>query len=1718
MTNSDSPSEPRRLAPDIARDWRSEATLPTQKRRARIRRIKVGVASAVILVLVGALVWMVGFTKTEFARVKFIGIGITNYHKCPPHPGGATDVQLLQDTLSKHELCDSKNPMDDSLEGRALLDELESRLNEAAQKGERAIIYVSLHGIAVGSDVRLLTIKTTPDELISQSSESTLTVSEMISRIDASGVQDVLLLLDIGGLPPDWDLGVLSDEEPTLLRSNIESSLQGLRPNLNLAVLCSHSAGQLNWRTPAPYGQPSPTIFGQIIADALLGKADEFAEKATPDKQIQSNELIDYIVQIVDRWSVENRGVHQTVEEFYSPRFRELAWFPVPQVMPNDNVSAPGEPGVLSVDPSQKPTAGTEPLLPPESQANASATQTPSSAVGEKGQPASTDQTPTSTPPEGSSSAASTKPLTDQTLSSWKQLNEIEDVLCENMPGEYDSLVRKLRWIESASQLGQEESARPQMELLTKQLADLQSRIRTNPENDFSRITLSFDAEASKEISRDEKKKFDILFSDLAKRQLPMDGVRPPPTTELPTAISSEGLQARFVVFLIRKLKNEPEQFAVLGNVLDQLELQRHLWTAWPLELHHLKRLAARWQEAPPSDHEDWTQALDLRLQLVTLHSDLQRFSREPLAASVLPFLKKSLDELCVAERWLLAPGTHSEKANPRLQEAAKQMREFRSTGQTLCDGRKRLNRSMLMFPEYAAWLACYAETIEDQRKQRPEDMAAWIENLRKALNNSSESEVQAVVDAWPKSDEPFLENTEPQLFRFLINLRRLQRALQNPQDTAILSTQVEAVSTKDDELRRDMRANVAHLEAGATRSGTWVLLERTTAMSWLPLESRQKLRMASQIKYKAVEESAQEQVFSKSHGVWMGFWGGLTNDLISNSRIHEAHWSPWDELYRESLREDGARLVRMRAELGRTLAQERNDLRHEYEKSLAEAHGNSLEFLPLDVDRPTSRQEPGPKSTVKSFAELITDSFLDRLPAEESIPSELLRTITETGLQPHSHRSPELSALDGVECSPRQTLIVQCSPGQTLKVPYVLQLNEPNVPITHSKLIVELKVPHVRLKELPNFDRVQIDGSLKSGQLEFEVDREFADDSSGTIALLDEQGGPLDVRKIRLISKTDPTKFSIQLVATDGRRPQLIDKKTPAAGTSRQYHLMMAPNMTFSLRPVLLVPKLHKDTKVRVLPQYRDSKLNEWVELLPAWSQDLKAQDSSQPKELTLEFAAKETTSNVNLMEGLRFEIDVDGKSSDVTYFPAFRGPEQFVPELSKVQPSLEADNSQPYDMTLTIPTKRPLAGNIDLLSPNEIPIKLQYEPTQVRIGKGANTSLDGKPSLGESPTLKLNLEKGPQQFEFSVDIAGWPHAVRYAVDDSQVTPLTNTVRIRNVPPIQWLEQGTDKPLEPLSLTIEIDAPQIDDVEKYGTLILKLGIRGKAQNDETQTLKMIPIRRSRIHEVSFSSTKEHPWQWKTSLQDYSCPVDIARLSPGLREFVAELNIGEETLTNSVPIAIDDTKPEINFSTDIKISKEDPANSTKVKVTVEDPESGVRNLEIWLDSELQDSEPQTREFLYKDSGKDPLSKSSLPKSLQKEFTESDLRKILGKSADSTRYVICARCKNGAGQQHTKEIVFNLTPTPSTPGSPPAVPAKGELSISFDDAPTFTGTIELSCPSVKYTKSIRRDGSGEVSFEGLDAGTYTLTARRLGTVKSVTVKIIPGESKVVAVPK
>lgn len=1694
MSDAGPPGEPPRLV-DVARNWRAEASLPTQRKRARLRRIKVGLASAGLLALAGLMIWMVGFAKSDFVPVKFIGIGISDYRSLPPHPGGKADVELLREALSRIKICESESSMDDSLEGPALLDKLQERLKEAAKNGERAIIYISLHGIATeDGDVRLLTIKSTPADLIQPLSKSTVSISELISRIDSSEIdsseiQDVLLLLDVGGLPPDWDLGVLADAEPHLLKRRIDESLKdSKRKNLNLVVLCSHSKGQLNWQAPGPYQKSSCSNFGRVVADAFLGNADR--ESDSPNNLTQTSELIRYIEKNVNHWSENNRGVQQNVMEIKN-RYRDVTWFP----LPNEEVAKPDD---TESAPNSEPTKTNIPIPAPNAKASKDAPIT-APALAENETPKSTEQVSPTSEPVGASPPEPSIDLASQTLKGWKELNALEDALCEVMPNEYESLVRTLARAESDCAFHLEEWGRHELQEFTKRMEQVRPILEANPETEFARLTLAFHPKAAQEVSRDERKKFDALFSDSAKRQPPMDGIRQPPPSELPLAISTEELQVRFVMFLMRKLRDDPSQVSLFKNVLDQLDIQGYRRSVWPLELHYLERLATRWPEMPAADRDIWKKTLSLRLDLATLQPELHRLSLEPLAnAALLPHLQRCLKNLQAAERWLLAPGTHSERAKPWLVEAKASLDSFRSAASSLRKGRTELNRSLLKFPEYAAWLACYAESIEDRRIAELDEVGDWTEKLRKAVANPGDAEVQAVLDAWPKSTDPFLLEMEPNLFRLWVATRKLRKTLQSQEFSTDLELQVKTLSEIGGQLLSDMRSQVASLEGGAKSSSDWVLRDRTFAMSWITAESRAKLREIDNPS--TVPDEVREQIFSKSHGVWMGFWGGLTNDLISDSRISATHWTLWAPLFRDSLREGEASETRpdklQRVVLGQALAQDRSNLRMDYEKSLSAENGSNPEFLPLGIDRSSLSRKPALDAVTTRAAVLIVDSYLDRLPVESPVASELKGAVEGAGLKSLLHQSPRLRELENVECSA----------STTMKLPYVLEHSDRSLTESDSKLLIELNVPNVQLKD------GEINSGLERGQVELEVGAGLTDDSQGTIALLNKTDGfPLDVRPIRFIAATDPTRFSVHFVTKDGRKPERIQKVSNVPGKARQYRLMMAPNHQFSLRPVLQIPKLHKDTKVVVRPQYRDAQA-EWKELFPAWTKEFKPDEVTGSKELPLEFEPKESMATVDLVEGIRFQIEVNGELTEVTYIPEFRGPEQFVPGLTKLQPDLEIDQSQPYNLTLTVPTERPITGNLDLLLPEEIPIELKYDSTQVRLGKLSNKSLEWNLPLGQPAILKLPLDKGAQKFEFSVDVAGWPHALRYEVDDSQVNRVSESVRVRNAPEVLWLLSATDKPLEPLTLKIEVDAPQLDDVEKFSGLKLNVGIRGDSSNRMVQPLEQIPIRRSRRHEVSFSSTKDRPWEWKTSLQDYQCKIDVGKLPPGRRFLVAELEIADRTLeSTAVPIALDDTLPVIEFNFPEKALDNAPVKGI---VTARDEESGVKNLLIWLDMERQDSQPQPREILYKETAMDLQD----PIAPHRQVIEFKLREKLGKSVELTSCVICARCENGAKQTVTEEFVFEVTSVPSAPGNTPA-PAKGELSISFENVSAYRGTFDLTNPALKYSKSIQRMGSGEVTFEDLEAGTYTLTAKRgSGTIKSVTVKIGPGESKVVAVPE
>ena len=339
-----------------AQEWRRTnesdnsmlAPIPLWARRFLGGVATVGLAGAIVLLLLLRL--SDPATEPEF---HVIGISPYNAPGLPPNAFGREDAEAFVAAYNAEYIPDQ-------LTGEGLRLTLDNYSNSDSGKDSNLIVLLSLHGIVAMRDddqpqALFLALDATPDSPFlsvpgtQDSTSPVIGLEEILGSLKSTPAENVLLLIDVGRLAPNWRLGHLGNDLPTQLRTEIEK----LAPE-NLHVILSTDDGETSWTMDAA----RQSVFSHFVLQGLAGAADGWHTldsnvargDATTNHRVSCSELASYVQHHVQQWAQQNRGVTQTV-----------SWIPARSKTPDFDLVAAGD-----VSPTEPDTATDESTEPDE--------------------------------------------------------------------------------------------------------------------------------------------------------------------------------------------------------------------------------------------------------------------------------------------------------------------------------------------------------------------------------------------------------------------------------------------------------------------------------------------------------------------------------------------------------------------------------------------------------------------------------------------------------------------------------------------------------------------------------------------------------------------------------------------------------------------------------------------------------------------------------------------------------------------------------------------------------------------------------------------------------------------------------------------------------------------------------------------------------------------------------------------------------------------------------------------------------------------------------------------------------------------------------------------------------------------------------------------------------------------------------------------------------
>lgn len=249
-------------------------------------------------VLFGLLIWMLLFTPKRTELIVFE----SDAYQWPLPPNA-----LSAEDIDKFAAMDGKTL---SLRGQSsrirsvsdFWERFESQVlsKESARSIRPRIVWVSMHGIAHADsdDAYLIPPSASPlDE------RTWINCRELIERLDAASESTpTLLVLDCCRIQANWNIGIAANQFVRKVRETIDS----LGPE-HLTVLIPASEGEIALESADLNG----SVFAYYVQLAIAGAADCDSLSGDRDGWVSMRELQSFLVQHVDRWAHQNRGMSQ---------------------------------------------------------------------------------------------------------------------------------------------------------------------------------------------------------------------------------------------------------------------------------------------------------------------------------------------------------------------------------------------------------------------------------------------------------------------------------------------------------------------------------------------------------------------------------------------------------------------------------------------------------------------------------------------------------------------------------------------------------------------------------------------------------------------------------------------------------------------------------------------------------------------------------------------------------------------------------------------------------------------------------------------------------------------------------------------------------------------------------------------------------------------------------------------------------------------------------------------------------------------------------------------------------------------------------------------------------------------------------------------------------------------------------------------------------------
>jgi hypothetical protein len=292
--------------------WRGARPTPSGPSRTRIittKWLRASILTALLAVAALTLVyifWLI--SPVSRPTVEFVPLIIADFDKqqVPPLPWAEADRRAFQEA----QLFEWRPP-EPARENRLTRDVAREILKRLQQKqtSDSAVVYIAARALVDSSGaVQIVAADSDPY------ASNMLPLEDVVASLKACPARNKLLVLDLMSVPFDpFDLQGTSDGVADLARDALASKGDPGEPvDSRLLVLFSCSPGE----SPLWSETLHQSVFGYYFAYAFSDpEADIDDDRALSVK----NELIPYLVEKVDRWARQHRGVRQRLSFVGTP-------------------------------------------------------------------------------------------------------------------------------------------------------------------------------------------------------------------------------------------------------------------------------------------------------------------------------------------------------------------------------------------------------------------------------------------------------------------------------------------------------------------------------------------------------------------------------------------------------------------------------------------------------------------------------------------------------------------------------------------------------------------------------------------------------------------------------------------------------------------------------------------------------------------------------------------------------------------------------------------------------------------------------------------------------------------------------------------------------------------------------------------------------------------------------------------------------------------------------------------------------------------------------------------------------------------------------------------------------------------------------------------------------------------------------------------------------